>query len=103
LGSEAKTIVFPLAGPDAAAGDLIFSPDGRRIAFAAQQQSCGEGWTIGTVDLETAELTIHSVDAAPWFRPDAWEGDVITLQPTYTYDETKYLDVTTNEIVNERP
>lgn len=101
--SETKTIVFPLAGPDAAAGDLIFSPDGRQIAFAAQQQYCGEGWTIGTVDLETAELTIHSVDAAPWFRPVAWEGDVITLQPTYTYDETKYLDVTTNEIVNERP
>ncbi|HSG18614.1 MAG TPA: hypothetical protein VLE70_20130 [Anaerolineae bacterium] len=101
--SETKTIVFPLAGPYAAAGDLIFSTDGRRIAFAAQQQTCGEGWTIGTVDLESAELTIHTVDAAPWFRPVAWEGDVITLQPTYTYDETIYLDVTTNEIVNERP
>lgn len=100
--SETKTIVFPLDGPDAAAGDLIISPDGGQIAFAAQQQYCGEGWTIGTVDLETAELTIHSVDAVRWFRPIAWEGDVITLQ-SFSLDETKYLDVTTSEIVNERP
>ena len=101
--NETRTVEFPLAGPDAAAGDLVFSPDGRQIAFAAQQQFCGEGWTLGTVELEMAELTIHSIGEARWFRPVAWEGDLVILQPTHTANETKYLDLTTNEIVNERP
>ncbi|VAW33402.1 hypothetical protein MNBD_CHLOROFLEXI01-591 [hydrothermal vent metagenome] len=103
LGSgDVETIPFSLAGENAAAGSLIFSPDGRQVAFAAQQTYCGKGWTIGTIDLETAALTLYPADDLAFWRPIGWVGDLIVLRP-FSSDDTKYLDLTSGEFLNELP
>ena len=97
-----ETVSFPLPGVDAAAGSLLFSPDGTQMAFAAQQAHCGEGWTIGMIDVATAVLTTYPADDLAFSRPIDWIDDVLMLRP-FTADNTKYLDLITGEFLNERP
>ncbi len=99
---QTETISFPLPGPNAAAGSLIFSPDGSQVAFAAQQAYCGEGWTIGTIDIETAELTTYPAEDFAFWRPIDWVGDLIVLQQ-FTGEATKFLNPSTGEFLIERP
>ena len=99
---QTETITFPLDGADAAAGSLIFSPDGSQVAFAAQQAFCGDGWTIGTIDVATAELTTYPAEHLAFWRPIAWVDDLVVLRP-FTRDDTQYLDLTTGEFLPERP
>lgn len=99
---QTETVSFPLPGANAAAGSLVFSPDGTQVAFAAQQAYCGEGWVIGTLDVETAELTTFPADHLAFWRPNGWVDDVLVLRP-FTSDDIQYLDLTTGEFLAERP
>lgn len=97
-----KTVSFSLAGANAAAGSLIFSPDGSQVAFAAQQAYCGEGWTIGIIDVATAVLTTYPADDLAFWQPVDWVNDAIVLQP-FNGEATKFLNPSTGEFLNERP
>jgi Tol biopolymer transport system component len=97
-----ETVSFSLPGANAAAGSLIFSPDSSQIAFAAQQAYCGEGWTIGTVELATAELTIFPADDLAFWQPIDWVDDAIVLQQ-FNGEATKFLNPSTGEFLDERP
>lgn len=97
-----ETIMVPLDGNYVAADSLIFSPDGTRVAFAAQQQFCGGDWTIGVITLETAAVTMFNADDLAYWRPVEWVDDVIVLRP-YVDDDTRYLDLNTGDILLERP
>lgn len=99
---DVESIPFSLMGRNPAAGSLIFSPDGRQVAFAAQQTSCGEGWTIGTIDLQTAVLTLYPAENLAFWQPTAWLDGLITLR-RFSEEDTKYLDLTSGEFLNERP
>lgn len=97
-----ESINFQLDGANAAAGSLIFSPDGTQVAFAQQQAFCGEGWTFGTIEVATGEVTLYPAENLAFWRPIAWVDDVIVIRP-FASDDTKYLDLTTGTILDERP
>lgn len=100
LTQTTETIDLSLEGESPKAGNLVFSPNGQRLAFTTLLNACSGGaWVVGTIDLISAEITTHYTGTGyPWLYPVAWWEDAVLIVGESGSAEYRQLDLQTNTL-----
>ena len=102
---EERVIELMLTGEAPSAGGTFWSADGSQVAFVFAENICGENWHVGTVDLQTEEITLYPLDPGRnrygFYFPTGWQADTVELQNWQGF--RVYLDLGTGAVSAEPP